>query len=136
MILSMEKSVDHLYSISELSDVFSISARTIRFYETKHLLKPRRIGGNRVYSYSDKIRLALILRAKRLGFSLTDIREYIELYDADPDHKEQIQLLLTKVEKRMEDLKQQQEDLMIAIRELEDIESQCVAQLKHIDGQS
>ena len=130
----MEKSVDHLYSISELSDVFSISARTIRFYETKLLLKPRRIGGNRVYSYSDKIRLALILRAKRLGFSLTDIREYIELYDADPDHKEQIQLLLTKVEKRMDDLKQQQEDLMIAIRELEDIESQCVDQLKRIDG--
>lgn len=130
----MEKSVDHLYSISELSDVFSISARTIRFYETKLLLKPRRIGGNRVYSYSDKIRLALILRAKRLGFSLTDIREYIELYDADPDHKEQIQLLLTKVERRMDDLKQQQEDLMIAIRELEDIESQCIDQLKRIDG--
>jgi len=131
----MEKSIDHLYSISELSDLFSISARTIRFYETKQLLTPRRIGGNRAYSYSDKIRLALILRAKRLGFSLVDIREYIELYDADPDHKEQIQLLLSKVESRMDDLKQQQEDLMIAIRELEDIESQCVEQLKRIDGQ-
>ena len=131
----MEKSVDHLYSISELSDVFSISARTIRFYETKQLLKPRRIGGNRVYSYSDKIRLALILRAKRLGFSLIDIREYIELYDADTDHKEQIQLLQAKVEKRMDDLKQQQEDLFVAIRELEDIEAQCVDQLIRIDGQ-
>ena len=131
----MEKSVDHLYSISELSDVFSISARTIRFYETKQLLKPRRIGGNRVYSYSDKIRLALILRAKRLGFPLIDIREYIELYDADTDHKEQIQLLQAKVEKRMDDLKQQQEDLFVAIRELEDIEAQCVDQLIRIDGQ-
>lgn len=132
----MEKSTEHLYSISELSDAFSISARTIRFYETKELLNPRRIGGNRAYSYSDRVRLALILRAKRLGFSLTDIREYIELYDADPDHKEQIQLLLGKVKRRMEDLKQQQEDLLIAIRELEDIESQCIDQLSSIDGQS
>ena len=131
----MEKSVEHLYSISELSEVFSISARTIRFYETKQLLNPRRIGGNRAYSYSDKIRLALILRAKRLGFSLIDIREYLELYDADPDHKEQIQLLQSKVEKRMDDLRQQQEDLVIAIRELEDIEAQCVDQLNRIDGQ-
>ena len=131
----MEKSVEHLYSISELSEVFSISARTIRFYETKQLLNPRRIGGNRAYSYSDKIRLALILRAKRLGFSLIDIREYLELYDADPDHKEQIQLLQSKVEKRMDDLRQQQEDLVTAIRELEDIEAQCVDQLNRIDGQ-
>lgn len=130
----MEKSVDHLYSISELSDLFSISARTIRFYETKQLLNPRRIGGNRVYSYSDRIRLALILRAKRLGFSLIDIREYIELYDADPDHKEQIQLLQSKVEKRMDDLKRQKEDIVIAIRELEDIEAQCIEQLNRIDG--
>lgn len=132
----MEKNTDHLYSISELSDAFSISARTIRFYETKQLLKPRRIGGNRVYSYSEKIRLALILRAKRLGFSLTDIREYIELYDADPNQKEQIQLLLVKVENRMEDLRQQQEDLFIAIRELEDIEGQCTDRLNQIDGNS
>lgn len=132
----MEMKSDHLYSISELSEAFSISARTIRFYETKELLHPRRVGGNRAYSYSDKIRLALILRAKRLGFSLTDIREYIELYDADPDQKEQIQLLLAKVEKRMDDLKQQQEDLIVAIRELEDIEAQCLDQLNRIDGQS
>jgi len=129
----MEKIVEQLYSISELSEAFGISARTIRFYETKQLLSPRRIGGNRVYSYSDKIRLALILRAKRLGFSLTDIREYIELYDADPNHKEQIQLLLAKVERRIDELKQQQEDLVTTLHELEEIETQCLNHLSHMD---
>lgn len=134
IISSMERSKDHLYSISELSESFSISTRTIRFYESKQLLKPRRIGGNRVYNYSEKARLALILRAKRLGFSLTDIREYIDLYDADPDQKEQIKLLLNKVDKRIKHLKQQQQDLVSAIQELEDIERQCADRLNQIDA--
>ena len=61
---------EQLFTISELSQLFEVSTRAIRFYETKQLLNPQRIGGNRVYSHNDKVRLTLVLRAKRLGFSL------------------------------------------------------------------
>jgi DNA-binding transcriptional MerR regulator len=74
-----------------------------------------------------------VLRAKRLGFSLTDIHDYIELYEADPDHKEQLQLLLSKVRHRMQDLQQQQEDLVTTLGELEDIQTLCVDHLIRID---
>lgn len=130
----MEKKIDQLYTISELAEAFGISTRTIRFYETKALLNPGRVGGNRVYSYRDRARLGLVLRAKCLGFSLTDIRDYIELYEADPDHKEQLQLLLSKVRHRMQELQQQQEDLLTTLGELEDIQTQCVDHLIRIDG--
>ena len=129
----MEKKIDPLYTISELADAFGISTRTIRFYETKALLNPERVGGNRVYSYRDRARLSLVLRAKRLGFSLTDTRDYIELYEADPDHKEQLQLLLSKVRHRMQELQQQQEDLHTTLGELEDIQTLCLDHLIRID---
>ncbi len=122
--------IQKLLTISELADEFSVTARTIRFYEDKDLLNPQRVGANRVYDYRDRARLILILRAKRLGFSLTDIREYLELYDADPNQREQHQVLLGKIQHRLQDLKQQQEDLKVSIEELKDIEGQC---LQHLD---
>jgi len=121
-----------LFTISEFSVLFGISTRAIRFYETKQLLNPKRVGGNRVYDHSDEVRLTLILRAKRLGFSLADIREYIGLYDADPDHKEQAQVLLEKLAQRKAELIQQQQDIATTINELETLEAICQKQLAEI----
>ncbi len=75
-----------LYSVSELGQDLGVSARTIRFYEDKGLIAPRRVGNNRVYTLRGPARMILILRGKRLGFTLREIKEYLDLYDADPTH--------------------------------------------------
>ena len=122
--------MDKLLTVTELAEEFNTTARTIRFYETKELLSPQRVGSTRVYTYRDRARLKLILRAKRLGFSLTDIREYLNLYNVDPDQLEQQQLLLAKISRRIEELEQQQEDLVTTLEELRDIEQQALSNLK------
>ncbi|MCW8907020.1 MAG: MerR family DNA-binding transcriptional regulator [Sedimenticola sp.] len=122
--------MDKLLTVTELAEEFNITPRTIRFYETKELISPQRVGQTRVYSYRDRARLKLILRAKRLGFSLTDIREYLGLYGVDPEQLEQQQLLLEKVGRRIEELEQQQEDLVATLEELRDIQRQALSNLK------
>ena len=120
-----------LWTISELADDLGVTTRTIRFYEDKGLLNPQRIGANRVYSYRDRARLQLVLRGKRLGFSLTEISEYIELYDAelDPQRQEQLHYLLERVRARRQELLRQQEDLMQMLQELNGIEAECLGHL-------
>lgn len=113
--------MEQLLTVTELADEFNITPRAIRFYETKGLLDPQRVGNTRVYSYRDRARLKLILRAKRLGFSLVDIREYLELYHSDPEQLGQQELLLKKVDKRIAELKQQQEDLVVSLEELREM---------------
>ena len=122
--------MDKLLTVTELAEEFNVTPRTIRFYETKELLSPQRVGSTRVYTYRDRARLKLILRAKRLGFSLTDIREYLNLYNVDPEQIEQQQLLLTKISRRIEELEQQQEDLVASLDELRDIEQQALSNIK------
>ena len=124
----METKKQQLWTISDLSDEFGLSQRAIRFYENKGLLNPQRLGVNRVYNYQDKARLKLILRGKRLGFSLDDIREFIALYDAalDPEQQEQLHYLLKLVQSRLQQLKKQQEDLIATISELGSIEQECL----------
>ncbi|MCB1517559.1 MAG: MerR family DNA-binding transcriptional regulator [Hyphomicrobiaceae bacterium] len=118
-----------LYSIAELAREFSISTRTIRFYEAKGLIAPNRVGGTRVFSKRDRARLMLILRGKRLGFSLREISDYLGLYDADPLQKSQSELLLNLVSQRLDKLEQQQRDLTTTIRELRDIQKQAETRL-------
>ncbi|WP_260295945.1 MerR family transcriptional regulator [Sedimenticola hydrogenitrophicus] len=122
--------MDKLLTVTELAEAFNVTPRTIRFYETKGLISPQRVGSTRVYTYRDRARLKLILRAKRLGFSLTDIREYLNLYNVDPEQIEQQQLLLTKISRRIEELEQQQEDLVATLDELRDIEQQALSNIK------
>ncbi len=122
--------MEKLLTVTELAEEFNITPRAIRFYETKGLLDPQRVGSTRVYNYRDRARLRLILRAKRLGFSLVDIREYLELYHTDPEQLEQQELLLKKVDRRIAELKQQQEDLLVSLEELREIRRQAVANLK------
>ena len=111
-----------LYTITELSDEVGATARAIRFYESKGLLSPRRVGANRVYTYRDRARLLIILRGKRLGFSLARIQEYLSLYDADPTHKGQLEHLLAGTQRRIEELESQRADLDLTIEELREIE--------------
>ncbi len=122
---------DKLWTISELGDEFGITTRTIRFYEDKALLKPQRAGPNRIYNYRDRARLQLILRGKRLGFSLSEIKEYIGLYDAelDPMHNEQLAYLADVVAKRMTTLEEQLCDLQEMISELSLIQAECQANM-------
>ncbi|MEJ1298018.1 MAG: MerR family DNA-binding transcriptional regulator [Candidatus Sedimenticola sp. (ex Thyasira tokunagai)] len=122
--------MEKLLTVTELAGVMGITPRTIRFYETKKLLKPQRVGTTRAYTYRDRARLQLILRAKRLGFSLSDIREYLELYNVDPDQLGQQRLLLMNVRKRIEELEQQQIDLVESLHELREIERQTAANIE------
>ena len=92
----MNAAVGEMLTVTELARELGITPRAIRFYETKGLLNPGRAGTTRVYTHRERGRLQLILRGKRLGFSLTDIGEYLDLYDADPTQRDQILLLLAK----------------------------------------
>ena len=108
-----------LYSIADLAREFGISTRAIRFYEAKGLLSPERLGSTRVFRRRDRARLILILRGKRLGFSLRDISDYLGLYDAD--RAQQVHLLAEKVSERLDALERQRTDLETTISELREI---------------
>ena len=109
------------YTIAQLSNEFGITPRAIRFYEDKNLLSPTRQGLNRVYSRRDRARLALILRGKRLGFRLDDIKEMLDLYDHGDSQLEQMQFTLDRSRDRIAELERQRRDVDDAIRELKDI---------------
>jgi DNA-binding transcriptional MerR regulator len=110
-----------LFAIADLAREFGISTRAIRFYEAKGLLKPERVGSTRVFRRRDRARLILILRGKRLGFSLRDISEYLSLYDADRTQRTQVSKLVEMVDQRMLLLEQQLHDLETTIGELREI---------------
>jgi len=111
-----------LFTITELSDELGVTPRAIRFYEARGLLKPQRVGANRAYSYRDRARLQIVLRGKRLGFSLALIQEYLELYDADPSRKAQLPRLLAGARQRIGELEAQRQDLDLTLEELREIE--------------
>ncbi|PWC52359.1 MULTISPECIES: MerR family transcriptional regulator [unclassified Azospirillum] len=122
--------MDELYTVNQLAEELGITPRTLRFYEAKGLLSPRRVGNNRVYSKRDRARLKLILRGKRLGFSLEEIKEYLDLYNVDPSQQEQMRVLLARIRERLDALAQQRQDLEATVSELKDIETQVVNTLK------
>lgn len=107
------------WSIGELSREFGATARALRFYEDKGLLSPVRDGLNRIYTVRDRARLQLILRGKRVGFSLTEIREMIDLYDLGDNQRAQLRHTLDKYRKQIAVLKRQREDIAGAIEALE-----------------
>ena len=120
---------ERLYTVSELGRDLGVSARTLRFYEDRGLLRPRRAGANRVYTHRDRARMILILRGKRLGFSLREIAEYLDLYDADTSQREQVRALLRAVDARITTLEQQRVALDETLAELADIRNQAQAAL-------
>lgn len=123
--MSDEPAAETLYSVTELADLLEVTPRTIRFYEQKGLIRPQRAGKTRVYTHRDKARLQLILRGKRLGFSLAEIKEYLDLYEIDRTQQSQLHLLLTKVNKRIESLEAQQRDLQQTLKELYQVQAEA-----------
>ena len=107
-----------LYTITELTREFDASTRTLRFYEDEGLIAPSRVGLTRVYSKRDRARLAWIMRAKNVGFSLTEIREMIDLYDLDDGRVEQRRVTVERCKAHISKLKTQRADIDSSIKEL------------------
>ena len=117
------------YSISDLAGEFDVTTRTIRFYEEKGLLDPRREGTRRIYSPADRTKLRLILRGKRLGFSLDESAEIILMYGTPGNNRKQLERLIAKIQEKHTDLKRQQNDLRAMLKELAGAENKCRAAL-------
>lgn len=120
------------HSIRDLAREFDVTTRTIRFYEDEGLISPARRGQTRLFSPRDRVRLKLILRGKRLGFSIGEIREIIDLYDAAPGEFGQLRFFLGKIAQRRAMLEQQRADIAETLEELAEVERRCLAQLKTI----
>ena len=121
---------DTRYTITELANEFAITQRAIRFYEDQGLLKPQRRGRTRVYLAGDRVRLKLTLRGKRLGFSLSEIRDMFELYESAHDEKPQLMRFLALLAQRRAQLEQQREDIEAVLAEIQAYERQCRLRLK------
>jgi len=113
------------FSISELAGEFDITHRTIRFYEDQGLLQPARRGQQRVYNRADRTRLKLVLRGKRLGFPLDEIRRMIQLYDEPGGEVRQLDLMLEQLARSRDILMRQRQDLELQLSEFDDIEIRC-----------
>lgn len=124
------------YSISELGKEFGITTRAIRFYEDKQLLSPEREGGRRVYSRADRTRLKLLLRGKRLGWPLEEIKSVLNMYDAgEKGELQQLEYTCQKIEKRRQQLQQQQEDIDAALADLKEIQHRCTTHMELLNKQ-
>lgn len=120
------------YSITELTREFKISTRTLRFYEDEGLVQPVRRGRTRLFKPSDRHLIRQIMRGKRLGFSINEIREIIQMYKAPPGEVGQLKLMITKIDEKREDLRQKRRDLEETIAELDQAEESCVERLAEL----
>lgn len=107
-----------IYAISELASEFGVTSRALRLYEESGLLCPHREGTKRLYSERERVRLRLILRGKRVGCSLSEIKELFDLYDSSSGEKAQLELLLEKLEERRQLLETQKQDVELALQDL------------------
>ncbi len=118
------------FTISELGNEFGITTRAIRFYEDKQLLAPSRRGNRRIYTRSDRTRLKLLLRGKRLGWPLEEIRAVLNMYDQGHEGEiQQLEYTCRKVRESREQLEQQRRDIEAALQDLDSIESRCLARI-------
>lgn len=117
------------WSIAELATEYDVTLRTIRFYEDRGLLTPERRGTVRVYHPRDRVRLGLILRGKRLGFSLDEIATIVDMYDAEPGEEGQLVYLLNQITTRRAELEQRRRDIDETLAELAEVEARCESDL-------
>ncbi len=120
------------YTITELTREFGISTRTLRFYEDEGLIKPVRRGRTRLFRPADRHLLMQILRGKRLGFSIAEIRDIIKMYREPPGEAGQLKLLIDKVEEKREELRQKRRDIEDTLSEFDSIEEACVERLAEL----
>jgi DNA-binding transcriptional MerR regulator len=120
------------WTITELAEEFDVTLRTIRFYEEHGLLSPERRGTHRVFHQRDRVRLNLVLRGKRLGFPLEEIKKIVGMYDAEPGEVGQLHYLLEQIDVRRTELEQRRKDIDQTLSELEDLERRCRADLTQL----
>ncbi len=123
---------EQTFSIGELAKTFDITPRSIRFYEEQGLVTPARNGQTRIYLKKDKVRIKLILRGKRLGFTLAETKTLFKLYDSHQNSEVQLEAMLEMSEQKRVKLHQQLEDIQILLNELSDVETRCKEELKQI----
>jgi DNA-binding transcriptional MerR regulator len=121
------------WTVGQLADELGVTTRTLRFYEAEGLIAPQRLGANRVYSARDRARLRLILRGKRFGMSLAEIREIVTMYDgAATSERRQLEILLGRLDEIAADLRARQADLRRTLREVGGVADQCRARLAEL----
>jgi len=120
------------YTITELTREFGVSTRTIRFYEDEGLIKPVRRGRTRLFRPSDRVLLKQILRGKRLGFSIAEIREIIEVYRAPSGEEGQMRLMIERIKEKRAELEQKRRDIEDTMREMDAAEESCFERLAEI----
>lgn len=120
------------YTITELTREFDISTRTLRFYEDEGLIQPLRRGRTRLFRPADRHLIKQILRGKRLGFSISEIKDILKMYREPPGEVGQLNLLITKVEEKREDLRQKRRDIEETLSELNRVEEICVERLAEL----
>lgn len=120
---------DETFSIGELAKSFDITSRSIRFYEEQGLLCPERSGQTRIYRKKDKVRLKLILRGKRLGFSLAETKTLFNLYDSHQNSEAQLEAMLRMTDEKRQIMHQQLDDIQMLMNELDDVETRCIEEL-------
>jgi DNA-binding transcriptional MerR regulator len=120
---------ERTFSIGELAKSMDITPRSIRFYEEQGLLNPTRNGQNRIYLKKDQVRLKLVLRGKRLGFSLAETKTLFDLYDSHQNSKVQLEAMLKMTATKRAHMQQQLEDIEMLKVELEDVEARCQDEL-------
>jgi len=124
----------HRYTITELAQEFDVTPRAIRFYEDMGLLTPARAGRNRVYTQRDRTRLKLTLRGKRLGLSLQEIKQLVDMYDSPSDTAPQLKAFLAVLAAHREQLERQREDIEITLAEIAQHEARCRSLLAAAGG--
>ncbi len=121
-----------IWSIGELAGEFDTTLRTIRFYEDCGLLSPERRGQTRIFHERDRVRLQLVLRGKRLGFTLEEIAQVVDMYDETPGERGQLEFLIVDIEARRAALRQKRHDLDEALAELDELERRCRSDLAEL----
>jgi DNA-binding transcriptional MerR regulator len=117
---------DDFFSISELADEFEVTPRTLRFYEAQGILSPKREGTKRLFSPRDRVRLRLVVRGKRLGFSLLELKNIIDMYDSEVGEAGQLQYLLKRIHDQCAELEHKRQDINDTLRELHMTAARCI----------
>jgi DNA-binding transcriptional MerR regulator len=128
----MTQSTQVTFNIGELAREYDITTRSIRFYEDQGLLSPTRQGQTRIYSQKDRVRLKLLLRGKRLGFSLAEIKNIFELYDTEATEEKQMHTMLALINEKRQQLEQQKADIIAVLEELDQLEQGCQESLRNL----
>ena len=134
MVTPAEAKTDRTWTVGELAEDLGVTTRTLRFYEAEGLISPQRVGMSRSYGPRDRARLRLILRGKRFGMSLSEIREIVGMYDgAASSERKQLEILLDRLGEIAADLRARQQDLARTLAEVTEVAGQCRSRLAELD---